>query len=99
MSLENCLLISKVINNFSLSLFNGWFTFASETKRYKRSSSTKGLLKIHTINTKSYDKYSVKINSLILLNEIQKQTKDESLSTFSSRQAKSNLTKQLTNNY
>ena len=99
MSLENCLLICKVLNNFSLSLLNDWFSFASETNHYKRSFSTKGFLKIHTINTKSYGKYSVKINSLIVLNEIQKQTKNESLSTFSSHQAKSVLTKQLTNNY
>ena len=97
--LENCLLISKAINNFLPSLFNDWFTFASETHRYETSSSTKGLLKIPTMNTKSYGKYSVKTSLTTSWNEIQKQTKDKSLSTFRPRQLKSFLTKQLTNYY
>ena len=71
---ENCLLISKAINIFLQSLFNDWFTFASQTHHYETSSSTKGLLKIPTINTKSYGKYSVKTSSITLWNEIQKQT-------------------------
>ena len=33
--LEKYLLISKAINNFLPSLFNDWFTFASETHRYR----------------------------------------------------------------
>ena len=53
--LENCLLINKTINNFLPSLFDDWFTFASETHFYEISSSTKDLLKIPIINTKSYD--------------------------------------------
>ena len=97
--LENCLLISKAINNFLPSLFNDWLTVASETHRYETSSSTKGLLKIPTMNTKSYGKYSVKTSLTTSWNEIQKQTKDKSLSTFRPRQLKSFLTKQLTNYY
>ena len=63
--LENCPLISKAINNFSSSLFDNWFTFASEIHRYDTSSSAKGLLKIPTINTKGRNcgKYSVKTSS------------------------------------
>ena len=61
--LENCPLISKAINNFSSSLFDNWFTFASEIHRYETSSSAKGLLKIPTISTKGYGKYSVKTSS------------------------------------
>ena len=64
-----------------------------------RSSSAKGLLKISTQNTKSYGKYSVKASSITSWNEIQKQTKDKSLSTFRPHQLKSFLTKQLINNY
>ena len=97
--LENCLLISKAINNILPSLFNDWFTFSSETQRYETSSSTMGLLKTPTINTKNYDKYSVKTSSITSWNEIQKQTKDKSLSTFRPHQLKSFLTKQLTNKY
>ena len=92
-------MISKAINSFLPSLFNDWFTFASETHRYETSSSTMGLLKIPTINTKNYGKYSVKTSSITSWNEIQKQTKDKSLSTFRTREAKSFLTKQFTNNY
>ena len=91
--LENCLLISKAINNFLPSLFNDWFTFASETHRYETSSSTMGLSKIPTINIKSYGKYSAKTSSITSWNEIQKQTKCKSLSTFRPHQLKSFLTK------
>ena len=97
--LENYLLISKAINSLLPSLFNDWFTFASEAHRYETSSSIMGLLKIPTINTKSYGKYPVKTSSITSWNEIQKQTKDRSLSTFRPLQLKSFLTKQLTNNY
>ena len=47
---ENWLLISKAINNFLPSPFNDWSTFASETHHYETFSSTKGLLKILSIN-------------------------------------------------
>ena len=63
------------------------------------SSSTKGLLKILTINTKRYGKYSVTINSITSWNEIEKQTEDKSQSTFRPHQLNHFLTKQLTNNY
>ena len=56
-------------------------------------------MKILKINTKNYGKYSVKTSSITSWNEIQKQTKDKSPSTFRPRQPKSFLTKQLTNNY
>ena len=91
-------MISKAINNL-LSLFNDLFTFASETHRYATSSSTKALLKIPKINTKDYGKYSVKTSLITSWNEIQKQTKDKSLSSFRSSQLKFFLTKKLINNY
>ena len=74
--LENCLLISKAKNNFWPSLFNNWFTFLSKTYQYKTSLSTKGLLQIPIINTKSYDKGLVKACKITSWNE------DKSLSTF-----------------
>lgn len=74
--LENCLLISKAKNNFWPSLFNNWFTFLSETYQYKTSLSTKSLLQIPIINTKSYDKDLVKACKITSWNE------DKSLSTF-----------------
>ena len=91
--------IRKAINNSLPSLFDDWFAIASETHCYVTSSSTKGLLKILTINTKRYGKYSVTINSITSWNEIEKQTEDESQSTFRPHQLNHFLTKQLTNNY
>ena len=91
--LENCLLINKAINNFSPFLFDDWFTFASEVHRIETSSSTKGLLKIPIVNAKSYGKFSVKTSSVTSWNEIQKQTKHKSLSTFRPRQRKTSITK------
>lgn len=46
-------LITKAITNFSLFLFNNWFTFLSEIHQCDTSSSAKGLLKTPIINTKN----------------------------------------------
>ena len=42
-----------------------------------QSSSTKGLLKIQTINTNSYDKYSVKTCSITSLHRIKFKSKQK----------------------
>ena len=72
---ENHILISKAVNNFLPSLFSDWFTFTSETHYYETSSSTIGLLKIPTISTKSYSKYSVKTSSSTSWNEFESKQK------------------------
>ena len=72
---ENHILISKAVNNFLPSLFSDWFTFTSETHYYETSSSTIGLLKIPTISTKSYGKYSVKTSSITSWNEFESKQK------------------------
>ena len=62
-----------------------------DTQCYETSASTMGLLKNpNNINTKSYDKYSVKTSSITSWNEIQKLT-DKFLSTFRPCQVKSFL--------
>ena len=94
---ENCLLISKTINNFLLSLFYNWFTFSSETQQYDTSYSTKDLLKISIINSKSCGKYPAQIITITSWNEIQKQTKDKS--DFKPNKLKSFLTKQRNKSY
>ena len=55
--LENVLLLSKSINNLSLSVFNTWFSFFSDQHNYETSSFTQGNLK-----TNRYGKYSVTVS-------------------------------------
>ena len=52
--MENCLFISKSVNFNLPSIFNHWFTFSSDARNYENPSSSKGLLKAKTINTKKY---------------------------------------------
>ena len=54
--IENCLFISKYINNKLPSIFNSWFIFFSTYHNYETSFTTKGGLKIPTDTTTSYDK-------------------------------------------
>ena len=46
--IENCLFISKSINFDLPSIFNNWFTFSSDSHRYKTSCSLKGFLKVNS---------------------------------------------------
>ena len=57
LNLPNKIFLDK---NFLLSLFDDWFKFASETHLCETPTSNKGLLKISALNTKSYNKNSVK---------------------------------------
>ena len=45
--IENCLFINKSMNFDLPSIFNNWFTFSSESHRYKTSCSFKGFLKFN----------------------------------------------------
>ena len=68
--MENCLFISKSIK-FNLSpIFNHWFTFSSDSHNYETSSSSKGLLKVKTVNTKKYGREAM-TNNAISCNNIQ----------------------------
>ena len=61
---ENCLLISKSINFNLPPIFNHWFTFSSDSHNYETSSSSKGLLKVKTVNTKKYGREAMTNNSV-----------------------------------
>ena len=70
--MENCLFISKSIK-FNLSpIFNHWFTFSSDSHNYETSSSSKGLLKVKTVNTKKYGREAMTNNAVSSWNNIQK---------------------------
>ena len=70
--LENCLFISKSVNFNLPSVFNHWFTFSSDSRNYETSSSSKGLLKIKTVNTKKYGREAMINNAISSWNNIQK---------------------------
>ena len=53
--MENCLFIRKSIQLNLQSIFNHWFAFSSDSHNYEIFSSSKGLLKLTTVNTKKDD--------------------------------------------
>ena len=70
--MENCLFISKSINFNLPPIFNHWFTFSSDSHNYETSSSSKGLLKVKTVNTKKYGREVMTNNAVSSWNNIQK---------------------------
>ena len=62
--MENCLFISKSINFNLPPIFNHWFTFSLDSHKYETSRSSRGLLKVKTVNTKKYGREAM-INKAI----------------------------------
>ena len=56
--LENCLCVSKSLNNQLPKIFNNLFVFSSDTHRYE-TYSEKGMLKVKSFNIKSHGKVAV----------------------------------------
>ena len=54
--IENCIFVSKSLNNQLPEIFNNWFVFYSDTHRYETSCSEKGVLKVKSFNTKWHGK-------------------------------------------
>ena len=48
--IQNCLFISKYVNNNLLSIFNTWFVFSSTFHNYETSCAAKSHLKIPTVS-------------------------------------------------
>ena len=69
--MENCLFISKSINFNLPPIFNHWFTFSSDSHNYETSSSSKGLLKVKTVNTKKYGREAIINNAILPWNKFQ----------------------------
>ena len=78
--LENCLFISKYVNNKLYSIFNSWFILSSTTHKYETSFPTKDFLKILTDTTTIYGKGA--FISMVKKNGIS-QIKDPMINTFS----------------
>ena len=83
--IENCVFVSKSLNNQLPEIFNNWFVFSSDTHRYETSCSEKGMLKVKSFNTKSHGKQAVIYSAINTWNSLQKQLKHfllRNLSTF-----------------
>ena len=71
-SIENCLFVSKSLNNQLPELFNNWFIFSSDTHRYETSCSEKGMLKVKSFNTKLHGKEAIIYSAINTWNSLQK---------------------------
>ena len=97
--MENCLFISKSINFNPPSIFKHWFTFSSDSHIYETSSSSKGLLKVKTVNTKKRGREIVINNAISSWNNIQKIISSHVLRDLSYAKLKSLLLKHFLKTY
>ena len=74
-SIENCLFVSKSLNNQLPEIFNNWFVFSSDTHRYEISCSEKGMLKVKSFNTKPHRKEAIIYSAVHTWNSLQKHLK------------------------
>ena len=81
--IENCLFISKYVNNKLPPIFNSWFIFSSTCHNYETSFAAKGHLKIPTVTTTTYGKGAFISMATKTWNNTQRQIKDPMINTFS----------------
>ena len=86
--IENCLFISKYVNNKLPPIFNSWFIFSSTFHNYETSFAAKGHLKIPTVTTATYGKGAFIGMVTKKWNNIQSQIKDSMINTFSPNKLK-----------
>ena len=97
--MENCLFISKSINSNLPPIFNHWFNFSSDSHNYETFSSSKGLLKVKTVNTKKYGREAMTNNSVSSWTNIQKIFSSHVLRELSHSKLKSSLVKYFLKSY
>ena len=88
---ENCLFISKYVNNKLPPIFNSWFIFSSTCHNYETSFAAKGHLKITTIATTTYHKGAFISMAAKTWNNTRNQIKDPMINTFSPNKLKNFL--------
>ena len=81
--IENCLFISKYVNNKLPPIFNSWFIFSSTFHNYETSFAAKGHLKIPTVTTATHGKGAVTSMATKTWNNTQSRIKDPMVNTFS----------------
>ena len=89
--MENCLFTSKSINFILPPIFNHWFTFSSDLHNYEASSSSKGFLRVKTVNAKTYGRKAMANNAISSWNNIQKVISSHVLRDLSHSKLKSLL--------
>ena len=86
--IENCLFISKYVNNKLPQIFDSWFIFSSTSHNYETLFATKCHLKIPTDTTTTYGKEAFTSMDTKAWNNIQSQIKDPMVNTFSPNKLK-----------
>ena len=86
--IENCLFISKYVNNKLPLIFDSWFIFSSTSHNYETLFATKCHLKIPTDTTTTYGKEAFTSMDTKAWNNIQSQIKDPMVNTFSPNKLK-----------
>ena len=86
--IENCLFISKYVNNKLPPIFSSWFIFSSTCHNYETSFAVKGHLKIPTVTTTTYGKGAFISMATKTWNNTQSQIKDPMINTFSPNKLK-----------
>ena len=86
--IQNCLFISKYVNNKLHPIFNSWFIFSSTFHNYETSFAAKGHLKIPTVTTTTYGKGAFISMATKTWNNTQRQIKDLMINAFSPNKLK-----------
>ena len=86
--IQNCLFISKYVNNKLHPIFNSWVIFSSTFHNYETSSAAKVHLKIPAVTTTTYGKGAFISMTTKTWNNTQSQIKDPVINTFSPNKLK-----------
>ena len=86
--IENCLFISKYVNNKLPPIFNSWFIFSSTCHNYETSFAAKGHLKIPSVTKATYGEGAFISMATKTWNNTQSQIKDPMINTFSPNKLK-----------
>ena len=86
--IENCLSISKYVNNKLPPTFNSWFISSYTFHNYETLFAAKGHLKIPTVTTATYDKGAFISMATKTWDNTQSQIKDPMINTFSPNKLK-----------
>ena len=70
-TLENYIFISKSLKGLLPSIFNNWLKFSFESKSHDNRWTNLDYIKIHSCYTKTYDRYSMFLNSIYVWNQLQ----------------------------
>ena len=86
--IENCLFISKYVNNKLPPIFNSWFIFSSTFHNYETSFAARGHLKIPIVTTATYGKGTFIIMATKTWNNTQSHIREPMINTFSPNKLK-----------